>query len=134
MAGYDLEVDVPRFVPLEIELSVCASPDHFRSHVEVAVLARLTSGVRADGTLGTFHPDRFTFAQPVYLSAIIAEVQNVPGVQSVTAIKFQRLRDDSTDAVDTGVLEMSRLEIARLDADPNYPERGLLTIDVGGGK
>ena len=134
MAGYDLEVDAPRFVSLEIELSVCASPDHFRSHVEVAVLARLTSGVRADGTLGLFHPDRFTFAQPVYLSAIIAEVQGVPGVQSVTADKFQRLRDDATDAVDTGVLEMSRLEIARLDADPNYPERGLLTIDVGGGK
>jgi hypothetical protein len=134
MAGYDLEVDAPRFVALEVGLQVCVEPDHFRSHVEAAILDRLSSGIRRDGTIGLFHPDRFTFAQPVYLSAIVAEVQNIPGVQSVVADTFQRLRDDSTDAVGSGVLEMSRLEIARLDADPNFPERGVLTLDLGGGK
>ena len=38
MAGYDLEVDGPRFVPLEIALLVCVLPDYFRAHVTAAVL------------------------------------------------------------------------------------------------
>lgn len=134
MAGYDLEVDQPRFVSLEVELLVCVEPDHFRSHVEIAVADRLTSGVRSDGTLGFFHPDRFTFGQSVHLSAIIANVQAVPGVQSVIAQKFQQLRDDITSAIDDGVLEFGRLEIARLDGNPNFPERGVLVLNMGGGK
>jgi hypothetical protein len=134
MAGYDLEVDAPHFVSLEVGLLVCCEPDYFRAHVKAAVLDVLSSGARADGTLGFFHPDRFTFGTPVYLSAIVAAVQDVPGVQSVTALVFQRQRDDSTSALDTGVLTMGRLEVARLDDDPSFPERGVLELTMGGGK
>jgi hypothetical protein len=102
--------------------------------VKAAVLDVLGSGVRADGTLGFFHPDRFTFGAPVYLSAIVAAAQAVPGVESVTPTSFQRQRDDASSALDTGVLAMSRLEIARLDDDPSFPERGVLELTMGGGK
>jgi hypothetical protein len=134
MAGYDLEVDGPRFVPLEVGLHVCVEPDHFRAHVQAAVLDVLASRVRPDGTLGFFHPDRFTFAQPVYLSAIVAAAQAVPGVESVTAVTFQRQRDAASSALASGVLTMGRLEIARLDDDPSFPERGSLVVTTGGGK
>jgi predicted phage baseplate assembly protein len=134
MAGYDLEVDGPRFVPLELGLHVCVVPEYFRAHVLSAVADVLTSRVRTDGTLGLFHPDRFTFAQPVYLSAIVAAAQAVPGVQSVEAKVFQRQREDASSALDTGVLELDRLEIARLDNDPSFPERGVLELTAGGGK
>ncbi len=134
MAGYDLEVDGPRFVPLDIELFVCVQPEYFRSHVKAAVLDVLSSGVRGDGTPGFFHPDRFTFGSHVYLSAIVAETQAVPGVQSVIPKVFQRQRDDSSSALDTGVLPMGRLEIARLDDDRSFPERGVLVVTTGGGK
>jgi hypothetical protein len=70
----------------------------------------------------------------VYLSAIVAAAQGVPGVQSVIPKLFQRQRDDSTSALDTGVLPMSRLEIARLDDDQSFPERGVLVLTAGGGK
>ncbi len=134
MAGYDLEVDGPSLVPLDIELHVCAQRDFFRSQVRRAVLDVLSSGVRADGTLGVFHPDRFTFAQPVYLSPIVAAAQAVAGVESVSVVRFQRQRQDASSAIDTGVLPMGRLEIGRLDNDPNFPERGVLIVTVGGGK
>ena len=134
MAGYDLEVDGPRFVPLDVALHLCVEPDFFRAHVKAAVLDVLTSGVRADGTPGPFHPDRFTFGQPVHLSAVVAAAQAVPGVESVTALAFRRQRDPASSALDTGVLTMGRLEIARLDDDPNFPERGRLTVTAGGGK
>jgi len=134
MAGYDLEVDGPRFVPLEVGLLVCCQPEYFRAHVQAAVLDVLSSRARADGTVGFFHPDRFTFGLPVYLSAIIAAVQRVEGVQSVTPLVFQRQRDDASSALDTGVLAMSRLEIAQLDDDPSFPEHGVLELTMGGGK
>jgi predicted phage baseplate assembly protein len=134
MAGYDLEVDSPRFVPLQVALHLCVEPDYFRSDVKAAVLDVLSSGARTDGTLGFFHPDRFTFGSPVYLSAIVAAAQGVEGVESVTPVTFQRQRDPATSALDTGVLEMGRLEIARLDDDPSFPEHGVLVLTAGGGK
>ena len=40
MAGYDLEVDAPRFVALDVALHVCVKPDYFRA-------ARCSQAVRA---------------------------------------------------------------------------------------
>jgi hypothetical protein len=134
MAGYDLEIDGPRFVPLEVALHVCVEPDYFRAHVKAAVQDVLSSRVRAGGTLGFFHPDRYTFGGPVYLSSIVAAAQDVPGVQSVNVKTFQRQRDSASTAVDSGVLPMDRLEIARLDDDPSFPDHGVLVLTAGGGK
>nr|NIQ56673.1 hypothetical protein [Gemmatimonadota bacterium]NIU76859.1 hypothetical protein [Gammaproteobacteria bacterium]NIX22601.1 hypothetical protein [Actinomycetota bacterium] len=56
--------------------------------------AALTTGMRPDGRPGFFHPDRFTFGQPLYLSALYAAVAAVEGVESVVAVRFARLEDD----------------------------------------
>jgi hypothetical protein len=133
MAGYDLEVDGPVFVPLEIGLHVCVLPGHFRSDVATAVRAVLSDTVLPDGRHGLFHPDSLTFGQPVYLSAVLAAVHSVPGVQSVEIRTFERQRQPESSGIDTGVLTMGRLEIARLDDDPNFPERGVLDLTFGGG-
>ena len=58
MAGYDLEVDAPVFVPLEIGLHVCVAPGYFRSDVAAEVRAVLSDAVLPDGSRGLFHPDR----------------------------------------------------------------------------
>ncbi|MEA2142275.1 MAG: hypothetical protein QOI64_705, partial [Solirubrobacteraceae bacterium] len=134
MAGYDLEVDGPRSVALEVVLHVCVARDYFRSHVKAAVLDVLSSRARSDGEPGLFHPDRFTFGQPVYLSAVIAAAQAVPGVASVRATTFQRQREPASSALGSGVLKMGRLEIGRLDNDPSFPEHGTLALTIGGGK
>jgi hypothetical protein len=129
MAGYDLAVDAPVFVPLEVALFVCVLPGHFRSDVAQAVRTALTGPSAA----ALFHPDRLTFGQPVRLSAVLAAVHAVPGVQSVTVRRFQRQRQPATSGIADGVLPMGRLEIARLDDDPNHPERGVLDLSLGGG-
>lgn len=133
MAGYDLEIDRPSLVSLDVELHVCVRPDVLRGPVRAAVLDALSSTVRSDGTPGFFHPDRFTFGQPVYLSAIVAAAQQVDGVESVTAVRFRRQQDDGTSGLDDGVLPMGRLEIARLANDPNLPGHGVLVVTAGGG-
>ena len=135
MAGYDLEVDGPRYVPLELAMSVCVRPDYFRADVRAALMRIFSKGWLDDGRPAVFHPDNFSFGQPVYLSELYAAAQSVQGVASVVIDHFQRLRaPDDHQPLDEGVLKLERLEIARLDNDPNFPERGVLKLDVGGGK
>jgi hypothetical protein len=90
--------------------------------------------VLPDGRLAVFHPDQFTFGQAVYLSRIVAAAQAVQGVEAVWVQKFERLGQPDPLPMQTGVLPMSRLEIAQLANDPNFRERGRLTLQAGGGK
>jgi hypothetical protein len=134
MAGYDLEVDAPRFVPLDLSLHICVKPGYFRSEVLRAVRAQLSSVRLPDGRLGAFHPDNFTFGQQVYSSRIVAAAQSVEGVESVRLDKFQRLVDPSPATHENGVISIGRLEIAQLENNPNYRDRGRLALSAGGGK
>jgi predicted phage baseplate assembly protein len=134
MAGYDLDVDDPRYVALDITLHICVLADYFRSDVLAAVRAVLGAGVLPDGRLGVFHPDNFTFGQPVYLSPIVAAAQAVEGVEAVWVQKFRRLESPDPAAIENGVIPIGRLEIAQLANDPNFRERGRLTLEAGGGK
>ena len=134
MAGYDIEVDGPRYVSLEIELFVCVAPEHFRADVKARLLEVLSNRTLADGRQGLFHPDRFSFGQTFYLSPILAAARDVAGVASVSVVKFQRQGVDTQRYVDDGRMLLDRLEIARLDNDPNFPERGVLRLWLGGGK
>jgi hypothetical protein len=134
MAGHDVEVDAPRNVSLEIKIHVCVKREYFRSNVEKALLEVFSSSTRADGQRGFFHPDNFTFGQPVYLSAIIAAAQAVEGVRFVEVEKFQRLGTDTEQYKLEGRLDIGRLEIARLSNSPNFPERGVLRLSMEGGR
>jgi hypothetical protein len=134
MAGYDLEIDGPRFVSLEIDMHVCVKPDYFRSDVKAALLNVFSNGILPDGRKGVFHPDNFTFGQPVYVSPLYAAAQAVPGVASVLITVFQRQGKPDPKPLAVGMLPMGRLEIARLDNDPNFVERGVFRLTMGGGK
>ncbi len=134
MAGYDLEVNTPQFVPLDVALHVCVKDDYFRADVIEAVAQVLSSGVQPDGTLGLFHPDNFSFGQPVYLSRIVAAAQAVEGVDAVRSDSFQRLVDPGPTSLADKVIPIGELEIAELANDPSFPERGRLTLVGGGGK
>ncbi len=134
MAGHDLEVDGPQFVSLEIDLHVCVRSDHFRNDVERELFDVLSNRDLPDGRQGLFHPDRWTFGQPVYLSAIYGATHQVTGVESVEVRTFQRQGVPETTGLDSARLDMAALEIPRLDNDRNFPEHGRLTITLGGGK
>lgn len=135
MAGYDLEVNSPSYVPLLLEMTVCIKPDYFRADVRAALMRVFSRGWLADGSPALFHPDNFTFGQSVYLSALYEAAQAIQGVASVVIDTFQRLRaQPDPKPLDDGVLTIGRLEIARLDNDPNFPEWGVFNLSVGGGK
>jgi Baseplate J-like protein len=134
MAGHDLEVDAPSFVSLEIDVRVCVKPEYFRGDVRDALLEVFSNRVLAAGRRGAFHPDNFTFGQPVFLSPLYAAAQAVEGVASVDITTFQCQGTPGDEGLTLGKLAMGRLEIARLDNDPNFPERGVFRLTVEGGK
>jgi hypothetical protein len=133
LAGHDLEVDAPRFVPLDVALTVCVAPGSLRSHVQRALLDAFSRVDLPDGRRGFFHPDNFTFAQPVYLSQVVATAMQVPGVVWVQPTRFQRWGEAAHGELEDGRLTFGRLEIARLDNDPNAPENGRIAFDMQGG-
>jgi len=134
MAGHDLNFSDPVFVSLHLELQICVSRDYFRSDVEQTLLEVFSSGVRADGRLGLFHADNFSFGQTIYLSPYYAAARQVRGVSSAQITRFTRQGDDDPKPLSDGFMELGRLEIARLDNDPNFPEHGVLTLLMLGGK
>jgi hypothetical protein len=133
MAGYDLEVDAPVFVPLDIALELCVAEGYYRSSVKEALLGTLSNRTLISGEQGFFHPDRFTFGRPVYLSQLYAAILKIPGVASVDVTRFQRWGKAANHELENGVLSVGRLEIARLDNDPNFPENGRLELILKGG-
>jgi hypothetical protein len=133
-AGYDLKIQPPVYVPLDIAISVCADAQHFRSDAGQALRAELGTGVLPGGREAFFHPDNFTFGQPVYLSQLYARVLAVEGVRSAEVKRFQRFGKSAMGELAAGILRAGRTEIIRLDNDPNFAERGKLELSLEGGK
>jgi hypothetical protein len=133
MAGYDLEINAPSFVSLDLRLTVCVQPHYFRADVKQALLLELGAGVLADGRRGLFHADNFSLGQPLYVSQVYDAAMRVAGVASVDVVKFQRWGKLPNQELANGVIRAARLEVLRLDNDPNFPEHGLLVLTMQGG-
>jgi len=144
--GHDVAVKPARYVGLDVALRVCVRPEYLRGHVKAALIDVLGNRTLPDGTRGLFHPDNLTFGDGIYASRLVAAAQAVTGVQSVELTRLARFDVDapppggfSSSAFGFGVpvpnvLPLGPFEIARLDNDPDAPENGRLTLDVGGGR
>jgi hypothetical protein len=133
LSGYDLQVSEPLYLPLEIAVEVETAPGHRRLDVQEAVREALSNRDLPGGRQGFFHPDRFTFGQPVYLSHLIAAVEAVAGVQSVRVTTFKPYAHAAGAERTSGFIPVAPTAIARCDNDPNYPENGLVRLTLRGG-
>ena len=129
LAGYDLEVLGPKYVPVELALQVSIVPGAQRGDVEQALL-------KAFGSF--FNPDHFTFGGNLYISRIYAAAMATSGVAAVEITRLARLhaaRPDRETAANLaqGFLEVGIDEIVRLDNDPNFPQNGTLSVVAAGG-
>ena len=132
--GHGLRVNRARYVPIGVEMEICVLPNYLRGHVKEE-LGNLFSNRRLpDGRLGFFHPDNLSFGDGIYLSKLIAAAQGVTGVESVRVAKLQRLFEEPHNEIENGVLLLDAFEIAQLDNDPNFPERGNLALVLKGGR
>jgi len=146
LAGHDVEIEPPHFVAIDIAFTVCVAPGYFRAHVKEMLFDVFSNRDLPDGTRGFFHPDNFTFGQPVYLSQVVAAIMQVPGVlwvdtndtsllpeQPSQSNCFRRWGEPSHGELSEGLIKMERLEIAKLDNDPNSMENGKIEFYMEGG-
>ncbi len=136
MAGVDVEVARPAYVPLGLELFGCLAPGYLVADVGRQLADALSSRQLPGGSTGFFHPDRFTFAQPLQLSDLVAAAMAVPGLAWVEVRRFARLgAPDSATRVNlaAGRITAGPREVLRCDSDPSNPEAGRLTVVLGGG-
>jgi len=132
MAGVDLALRDPQFVPLDITLRVCLRPGYFAADVKEQLHDRFGSGVTATGARAFFHPDNFSFGRALWLSELIEPLRAVEGVESAEPLVFQRWGKTAAGEIAAGVLRPAASEILRCDTDPNFPERGAIAFDVLG--
>jgi hypothetical protein len=132
LSGNDIEVRDPKYVSLEIEVTVNVSPDTFYEEVENNLIDVFSNRTLTNGLRGFFHPDNFTFGQPLFLRDLYAVIAKVDGVTSFLVTKFRRT--DNKDTTIRGVIPIKPYEIIQLDNDFSYPENGCITFNMKGGR
>ena len=125
LAGYEAFGLSPRYASLDVSVAVCAHPWAFRGDVQEGVLAALRE---------FFHPDQFTFGAPLERSTLEAVIQDVPGVDGVTEVRYRRRGHTVGFVPMLDTVEVAVDEIVRADNDPSRPDAGSFRVDVGGGK
>ncbi|MEV0113020.1 hypothetical protein AB0H77_07160 [Streptomyces sp. NPDC050844] len=129
MLGTEATVAEGAPVGLLIALRLCALPGNDPEAVRRAALRALRPGSAARP--GLFHPSRLELGKPVYVSAALAAVAAVPGVDAVELLEARRLGEAPGTVHE--VIRVGAAEIPVLDDDPARPERGRLDISVRGG-
>lgn len=132
--GHDLDVVPARYVPLAMTMQVCLLPDATRGAVKAELLRVLGHRRLPDGRLGFFHPDNQTFGEGVRVSKLVAAAKGVQGVDTADVTVLQRLDGPDVGAPAAGILPLGPMEIAQLENDPDFPEDGLLTLHLQGGR
>ena len=128
-AGQDAQQRPPQYADLDIELTVCATDTAYPGEVRAAVVAALT------GPGGFFSPDHFTFGTVLYRGSLEAAAQAAYGVFAVEKIRFRRRGHFDWKAF-SPFLKLYNPgidHIIRVENNPVYPERGILTVIVRGG-
>lgn len=134
LIGEDLELRPPRYVPLDVRVTVCAEPGYWREDLRFVLEQEFSDGWTADGRPGFFHPDQWTFGQALHRSAIEGRIQRVAGIRHVVSIAMKRFNAPTPGAPGTAVLEMGFDEVVLLSNDPDHLERGLIRFEVQGGR
>ena len=142
LIGEDLEIRPPEFVPLEIEVVLCAKPDFWAEDVEFVLNQEFSAGWTPDGRMGFFHPDLWTFGQPLYASQIIGRALKVQGVEHAVAkptaggglISVSIKRRNRPTLPAESLTNLAYNEIIQVMNDPDHLEQGTITFRVKGGR
>jgi len=147
LIGEDVEVRAARNVPLDIFLRLCADPDYWPEHLRRALELEFSAGHTADGRRGFFHPDEWTFGQPLHLSQLIGRALSVTGVGRVLLASVRRLHGLSGPSLATITvapgdvplpvvekLSVRPMEIIQVLNDPSHLETGRLNFEILGGR
>ncbi len=123
----------PIYAALDLKITVCVATSAYRGEVKEAVLETLFGRRGVRPRPGFFSPDNFTFGTPLERSQLEAEIQAVPGVKAVEEISIRRRGWFNWRPFQELTYRAAPDELIRVVNDPNFPERGSLTLTMEGG-
>ncbi|MBC8488709.1 MAG: hypothetical protein H8D45_22010 [Bacteroidetes bacterium] len=130
-AGRETHVKEPVYADLNLEITVCVSPDAYRGEVKERILESLF-GVAGIST-GYFSPDNFTFGTTLERSSLDAVIQSVEGVKAVERICFERKGWFDKKPFADLMYDPGANSIIRIENDSLHPERGTVKLSMKGG-
>ena len=110
--GYQLTVEPPCWVPLDIALSVRLEAHVDRQYVERQLHRRLGTGLLENGSPAFFYPDAFSFGQDVELESLVATALAVNGVLDVEVTRFRPMAAATGDELKTGQIKIAPDQVA----------------------
>lgn len=131
LIGEDLEIRSPQFVPLEIEIWLCAKPEFWCEDLESILEQEFSDGWTPDGRQGFFHPDLWTFGQSLKSSQIFGRVLAVEGVEHIISLTMKRWNIPSGPLNE---ITVSNNEIIQVFNDKDHMETGSIAFHVEGGR
>lgn len=132
LIGEDIEICPPAFVPLEIHVVLCVAPDYWPQDLRFIIEQEFSTGFTHDGRVAFFHPDAWTFGQPLYTSQIIGRLEAIPGVEHILTLTMKRWNDPVPK--DSEVVRVQPNEIILVASDPDHMEEGFIDFDLRGGR
>jgi len=147
LIGEDLEVRAAHYVGLEIKMALCVSPEFWPEDIEGTLQAEFSDSYTPDRRMGFFHPDCWTFGQPLYASQLMGRALAIQGVERVLRISMRRWYAGTGSESPPVIVDADRLygkEISKMDVkpneiiqvsnDPSRMEQGLISFDMMGGR
>ena len=132
LIGEDLEIRPPRFVPLEINVTLCIHSDYWLEDIKSILEQEFSEGFTPDGKQAFFHPDLWTFGQVIRKSQIIGRVQSIEGVDHVVSVTIKRWNDMISGTGE--IIKVGPDEVIQVRNDPDHREKGYIFFDPRGGR
>lgn len=147
LIGEDLEIRPARYVPLDIKLRLCAHPDYWPEDLDIELQREFSDGFTADGRMGFFNPDVWTFGQPLHASQIVGRAMSIRGVERVLLLSMRRwaagtgystsaitLKPEELPDAPVDRINVEAFEIIQVTNDPNHMEFGRILFEIDGGR
>jgi len=131
--GREAYVMDPRYVDLDLRITVCVDPSAYRGEVKEKIFETLIGEKHNNGHGAFFSPDNFTFGTPLLRSNLEAKILDVKGVRAVMAISVRRRGSFDWSELNDLKLDVGVNELIRIENDPDHPEWGTVNLFMEGG-
>jgi hypothetical protein len=132
-AGRETIVRYPEYADLDLEITICVSPDHFTGEVKQRILDLLILTKTTKNGRGFFSSDNFTFGVALERSVLEAVIFSVTGVIAVKCMNIRRRGWHDWRAFNELSYKVAAHEVIRIENNPLHPEYGSLKILTDGG-
>lgn len=132
LIGEDLEIRPPDFVPLQIYVTVCLDENYWPEDIRFVLEQEFSTGFTPDGRPGFFHPDNWTFGQPLHASEIAGRIHRLAGIKHINAIDLERWNEPTPGPGDQIAVAFN--EIVQVKSDPDHLETGFIRFELQGGR